>query len=198
MPTARQNSPVRHHSTFVGLAMIATVAVIGVAGSDAMGAAGGSEAIDHGSVGLSASLQGGQREIAVPLWISDDAVLMPGFSFLSVSDGGTDIGLGMLLRVNGRPRGGRAIPYFGFRFAAFYFKPDVGTGYYGSSGDADSVWDFVVGPAFGGEYFLSEHLSLGVEGQVNIAISDKNSARFNNPDGTVINTATAARATLYF
>jgi hypothetical protein len=60
------------------------------------------------------------------------------------------------------------------------------------------VQDFLAGPFFGGEYFLSKRFSVGVEAQIVLAFSDKRSARFGNPGKTNVNTATVAGATVYF
>ena len=45
---------------------------------------------------------------------------------------------------------------------------------------------------------MIHYFSIGVEGQVNAAISDDASSRFGNPGGTNINTATAVLAAFYF
>jgi len=58
--------------------------------------------------------------------------------------------------------------------------------------------DIVGGLAFGAEYFIADHFSLGVEAQGNCTKSDKNSYRYGNPDGFNFNTATAVSATIYF
>jgi hypothetical protein len=139
----------------------------------------------EGSFGIQASLQDNHTEIGLPIWGSS-FVVEPFLSFASVSDAGKDLGVGALFRFNLKQ--GDAVPYFGVRVAMLYFSPEEG----------DSVTDFVAGPALGGEYFLSPHFSLGVEAQVNIAISDEASSRFGNPDGTNINTASMATATFYF
>lgn len=138
-----------------------------------------------GALGIQASLQDNQTEIGLPIWGSS-FVVEPYISFASVSSVGKDLGAGALLRFNLRQ--GEAVPYFGFRLGVLYLSPEEG----------DSVTDFVLGPALGGEYFLSPNFSLGVEAQVNLAISDERSSRFGNPDGTNINTASMATATFYF
>jgi len=106
--------------------------------------------------------------------------------FINISDAGSDISLGVLARLNMLE--GKAIPYVGLRLGALHFVPK----------DGESVTDFIAGLAVGGEYFLAQKFSLGVEGQFNFAKSDKNSSRFNNPDGTNFNTASAVSATFYF
>ncbi len=139
-----------------------------------------------GMIGLSASLQGSQQGIQLPVWVSEQVVLAPSIAVLSASDIGTDLSLGALLRFNLDT--GRAVPYLGLRAAILMYSPDEG----------DSTTDVVFGPAVGGEYFLGDRLSVGVEAQLNVAMSDEASSRFGNPDGTNINTATAVQASFYF
>jgi len=56
----------------------------------------------------------------------------------------------------------------------------------------------LAGLNFGGEYYISEHFSVGIEAQGNLTKSDKNSGRFGNPGGVNINLATMIFATMYF
>jgi len=144
------------------------------------------EPFTHGKAGLSASLQSGQQDIAVPIWTSEKFMIMPMVSFVSVSDQGRDRWLGLALRFYRDE--GRARHYVGLRGVLLAFNPKQG----------DSMTDYLVGPSVGGEYFLDAQFSLTVEGQVNVSISHENSPRFGNPDGTNINTATAVYGTFYF
>jgi hypothetical protein len=137
-------------------------------------------------VGLTASLQNSQLEILVPIWVNEQFVLTPAIGVSHVSDYLTDFGFGMVFRHNLRV--GEAVPYIGIRWGALLASPEEG----------DGTFDMVFGPLVGGEYFLRDKLSVGVEAQLNIAQSDENSYRFNNPDGTNINLATAVMATFYF
>ena len=146
------------------------------------------ESFDHGRFGLAASIQSNQLDISIPLWLSERFVISPVVSAAYIADGlsYSDFGVGALFRYNMRT--GRAVPYIGARAGVVILIPDEG----------DSMLDIVLGPAFGGEYFFSPHFSIGVEGQVNVAISNDASSRFGNPGGTSINTATAVFATFYF
>jgi hypothetical protein len=81
-----------------------------------------------------------------------------------------------------------AVPYIGLRFGGLLASPEKG----------DGTFDMILGPLVGGEYFLRNKFSVGVEAQLNISKSDENSYRYNNPDGTNINMATAVMATFYF
>lgn len=138
------------------------------------------------AIGIQASLQDNQTEIGLPFWTSPGLVVEPFLSFASASDVGKDLAFGALIRFN--LKRGEAVPYLGVRLGMLHFSPEEG----------DGVTDFVLGPALGGEYFLSPSFSLGVEAQVNVALSDEMSSRFGNPDGTNINTATMVTATFYF
>jgi hypothetical protein len=144
------------------------------------------EEADHGRVGLCASLQGSQTDILVPLWLNESIVVEPAVVFTRAGGLATDWGAGVLLRYN--VRSGVAVPYVGFRVGAMFLHPK----------DQESTTDLVLGPVVGGEYFFAPQLSLGVEAQINFAISDKSSYRFGNPNGTNVNTATAVNVTFYF
>ena len=137
-------------------------------------------------IGVSASVQGGQTNLMFPYWVSRWVVMAPSVSIMNVSDVGTDMGLGLFVRKNVRQ--GKAVPYFGARGGVLIFSPEGN----------DSVTDYVVGVAFGGEYLFDDHFSIGVEAQLNVTMSDEQSLRFNNPDGTNVNTATTVSATFYF
>ncbi len=50
----------------------------------------------------------------------------------------------------------------------------------------------------GGEYFFSSSFSVGIEAQLNLTFSDKNSVRFANPGGTNLNTGSVIYASIYF
>jgi hypothetical protein len=58
--------------------------------------------------------------------------------------------------------------------------------------------DILGGLAFGGEYFLTDNFSFGVEAQGNLTKSDENSFRFGNPGKINFNTGTMISATIYF
>lgn len=139
-----------------------------------------------GTVGLCAILQEAQQGIALPIWVNDRFVFEPMINVVSVSDVGTDLGVGVLLR--GIMREGDVLPYAGLRLVGLFYSPSIG----------DSSTDIVIGPTFGGEYLVGNAFSLRVEAQFNYAMSDENSLRFGNADGTTLNTATAVIATVYF
>jgi len=152
----------------------------------ASGPAWAQQELEHGKVGLAASLQGDQTEIMVPIWSGPTVVFAPAVRVIHVSDAVTDFGFGVLLRENLTK--GKAVGYVGERGGILVRSPEEG----------DTTLDVVLGLAGGGEYFLSEHLSLGVEAQLNMTLSDEKSSRFGNPDGTNVNTATAAILSYYF
>ena len=147
-------------------------------------------------IGISAAIQTSQLDLMFPVWTSPKFVLVPSVALVKMTDVGTDIGLGMLFRFNTRE--GKVVPYFGFRGVAFIYSSDEPAVFPDLDDDSDSTTDFVVGPALGGEYFFDDNFSVGIEGQVNVSISDENSFRFGNPDGVNFNTATMLTATIYF
>ena len=167
----------RHLATIVFALVLLTVAAA---------SASAQEYGRPGKFGLSAAVQAEQLDLLIPIWAGEKLVIVPAVSVQHVSDAATDFGFGLGLRYMFKE--GKARPYLGFRAGILMLSPDVG----------DSRTDFILGPSLGGEYFLDEHFSFGVEAQVNMAISDKGSYRFGNPDGTNINTATTAMVTFYF
>ena len=147
-------------------------------------------------IGLCASLQDSQLDILLPIWLNSRLVITPAIGGAWVSDAVTDLHVGLSGRYNLRQ--GEAVPYLGVRFGALILMPESRVGEFGGPEDNPSIVDIILGPMVGGEYFLKEHFSVGIEAQVNIAISNEKSRRFGNPDGTNINTATAVFATFYF
>ena len=137
-------------------------------------------------VGISASLQDNQIDVLVPIWIGSQFSLSPVFGIVWTEGVGADLHVGVV------PRFFLSIdkvePYLGARLAVLQTLPSVGSG----------TTDWLVGGAFGGEYFVDRHFSVGVESQLNLTISDVNSSRFGNPGKKNLNTAVAAFTTIYF
>jgi hypothetical protein len=139
-----------------------------------------------GMVGLSASWQSGQTDLLFPIWASEKLVLTPSLSVVHATDFATDVGVTLAVRINQGT--GSAVPYFGVRCGVLHRSPDEGK----------SLTDYLVGGMLGGECFLRDHFSVGVEAQLNAYVSDEHSYRFGNPNGTNVNTAAAVIATFYF
>lgn len=139
-----------------------------------------------GSVGLMATIQTEQLDILVPVWASQAIMVAPAVRIVSVGDAYTDIGLGTAVRFYRRSES--VSPYVGVRGMALFVSPIVGNGW----------TDFVLGGMFGGDYFLSESFSVGVEAQLNVTKSDDGSTRFGNPGGTNLNTAAGVFVSVYF
>ena len=137
-------------------------------------------------VGLTATVQSSQFDVLLPVWVSNQTVIGPSVSFVSVSDSGSELGIGA--------------------FSKFYFNTNTIAPYWGLRGGAvvgipsggDTVVDFITGLSVGGDYFIAEKFSLGVEVQGNFTISDDGSTRFGNPGGVNFNTASVITASLYF
>lgn len=136
--------------------------------------------------GLSASFQDSQFDIVIPFWISSTFKLSPAVSFISVSDAGRDYSIGFIL--NKYLKKSKVSPFIGLRGGLLIASPDQG----------DSVTDSVIGVSFGGEYFIDNFFSFGLEAQLNASISDNKSTRFGNPGGSIINTSMAIFGSIYF
>ena len=137
-------------------------------------------------VGLTATVQSSQFDVLLPVWVNNQTVIGPSVSFVSVSDSGSELGVGV--------------------FSKFYFNTDTIAPYWGLRGGAvvgipsegDTIVDFITGLSVGGDYFIDDKFSLGVEVQGNFTISDDGSTRFGNPGGVNFNTASVITASLYF
>lgn len=137
-------------------------------------------------IGLMASLQDDQVDIIVPAWVSPNIVIAPAVRLVSITNGYSDIGIGGIVRIYKRE--GIVSPYISARGMALIFSPNRGDGW----------TDILFGGAIGGDYFLEQHLSIGVEAQVNATVSADTSTRFGNPGGTNINSGMGIFAAMYF
>lgn len=142
-------------------------------------------------IGLSGSLQDNQFGILIPIWMGEKFVLAPAFDLKIAEKAGTDFAIALVPRFYFSKE--KLSPYFGLKFGTFINKP-----YTENDVDPDTKLDILGGLAFGGEYFLSEHFSFGVEVQANLTKSDDNSYRFGNPGKINFNTGTMIAATVYF
>ncbi len=138
------------------------------------------------NIGLSASIQDGQFDILLPVWFSNHLCIAPAVGLLWAEEGASDIRLAIVPRYFFYKE--QFAPYIGARLGALIASPNEG----------ESTTDLLIGLAGGGEYFLDEHFSFGVEAQLNLTLSDEFSARFGNPDKKTFNTAAAVFATVYF
>lgn len=137
-------------------------------------------------VGLSASLQTTQFDILLPIWVGDRFSIAPAFGAVWGQGQGSDIHLAVMPRFYLYRE--RVAPYIGARIGVLLASPENG----------ESTADILTGGAFGGEYFVDRHISVGVESQINITLSADKSSRFGNPGKMNINTGVALFATLYF
>ena len=142
-------------------------------------------------IGISGSIQGGQFGVLVPIWLSEKFVLAPAFELKFAEKIGTDFGFALVPRYYFKKE--KLSPYVGLRVGALINDPSSD-----NTTDTETKVDLLGGLAFGGEYFLSDNFSFGVEVQGNFTKSDENSNRFGNPDGVNFNTGTMISATVYF
>lgn len=143
-------------------------------------------------VGLSASVQAGQFDIALPVWTGPSLAIVPSVGFDFAQDVGTDLRFGLAARFYRRVA--EVAPYVGLRGGVLFFSPAERE----NGPELDSTVDFLVGGAFGAEAFLLPAFSLGVEAQLNATFSAEESARFGNPGNVNLNTGAAVTATVYF
>lgn len=129
--------------------------------------------------GLTASLQGNQTNLQVPIWLNDNVTIAPVFGVNYQQDNFTSINLGVAPRFY-QDMGSDFATYLGARGVLQRTSPEIGP--------EDS--DFLLGATGGGEYFLGNHFSLGVEAQLNFLINDNGGDR--------LSTAAAVMGTYYF
>ncbi|MFN8134597.1 MAG: hypothetical protein U0Z17_05010 [Bacteroidales bacterium] len=142
-------------------------------------------------VGLSGSLQGSQYGISVPCWAGPKTVIAPFIDFRYGESIGTDFSVGMETRFYLKTE--KIRPYYGFKLGAAFNIPSSE-----NTINDNTTIDGVAGIAFGGEYFISENFSVGIEAQGNLTKSAEDSDRYGNPGGINFNTATRVSATIYF
>lgn len=136
---------------------------------------------DAGTVGLSATLQGSQTNIEIPIWASDNIVIAPVVGIIHQDDSFSSFNIGLSPRFYQTLNSDFAT-YIGAQGIIQYTSVD------GARDDENS--DFLLGASGGGEYFLDEHFSLGVEGQLNFLFEE-------NEDNSIY-TAAAVVGTFYF
>ncbi|MDD4597577.1 MAG: hypothetical protein PHW35_06395 [Lentimicrobiaceae bacterium] len=146
---------------------------------------------DKTRIGLSGSIQGNQFGIMVPIWLGEKFVLAPAIDYSYAEKSGSDIGIGVASRLYLKKE--TLSPYVGVKAGVLLFRP-----YFFDESDQKTTVDLLGGVAFGGEYFLSEQFSFGVEIQGNLTKSDEKSYRYGNPGGVIFNLATQVSATIYF
>src|SRR5699024_4058031 len=134
---------------------------------------------DVGSVGITASLQSGQTNIKVPIWASERLVIGPVVGISHVDDNYTKFNVGINPRFY-QSLGNDFATYIGVQGLLQHTSPENGS----------ESSDFLLGASGGGEYFLDEHFSLCVEGQLNFLIKDSSNNAFA--------TAAAITGTFYF
>jgi hypothetical protein len=140
------------------------------------------------TLGISASFQGSQVDLLLPIWVGKNTVLAPSVGVTYAEAVATDLHIGLAPRLYLSQKS-KVCPFIGLRIGMLCAIP-ASTG--------NGIIDWLVGLAAGGEYFFDDHLSFGAEAQLNFAFSDRSSLRFGNPGRTNINTAAALFATVYF
>lgn len=141
---------------------------------------------EKGTIGLSAMVQSNQMDILLPVFVTPSVVLVPSIGYQNVSDSFSKIAVG--IGVRGYLNASQARPYLAARAGL------LSTGVDGS----DRQNDYLVGGAFGAEYFFNAQFSVGAEGQLTVIKSDKGSYAFGYPDRTIVQTGTAAMVSVYF
>jgi hypothetical protein len=140
-------------------------------------------------IGISATIQNDQLGFLLPIWITDKITISPAINFSYAEKVGTDYSLGIVPKFYLRT--GKVSPFVDLRVGALFNNPSNTTI---NKNTVDWLW----GVGFGGEYFIDDNFSFGIELQGNFTKSDKNSNRFGNPGGLNFNITTLVSANIYF
>ena len=130
--------------------------------------------------GLGASLQGGQTAVFVPIWLSPTFMLAPTASLNYVENTSTTIGAGVFVKIF--PHMARIAPFWGL---------GATTSTVIISGGGGSNTTIIPAVFFGGEFFINQRFSFGVQPTVAVVIPP-------NSGPLQINTATLLYATIFF
>jgi hypothetical protein len=142
-------------------------------------------------VGLSATLQGNQYGIAVPIWAGKKYVVEPNIAIKSAQSIGSEFGLGIAQRFYFQNK--VLAPYAGINLGAIFTIPSSTV-----IPKTDNQIDIVAGASLGAEYFLAPQFSMRVEAQANVTKSGEKSNQFGNPGNINFNTGTLISASIYF
>jgi hypothetical protein len=130
------------------------------------------------SVGLGAYMQNSHLHIIVPIWAGPKLAIVPMVRVKNTENVGTDLGLGATIRIYTKIA--RVSPYFGVRGNADVVLPTGG----------GSATNFEGGILYGGEFFLNNQFSFGIEAHVIVFVPEVGPR--------MINTATMFLANIYF
>ena len=142
-------------------------------------------------IGISATIQESQFGFLMPIWVSQKFSIAPAIDFKYAEKIGTDYTLGVIPKFYINTE--KIAPYFNLKIGAMINNPS-------SDNQIGSVktTDWIMGLGFGGEYFIDERFSFGVELQGNFTKSDTRSQRFGNPGGLNFNLSSLVSVNLYF
>jgi len=153
-----------------GIVLFAVILILGIGSSNAQ-----QQPVKR-TVGLAASLQGGQPQILVPIWLGDRFILAPAVSLQHIESTVTNLGLGAAARFYLYMA--RVAPYFGGQAFAIIGIP---------SGGGGNTTDLSIGVFFGGEFFLHQRFSIGLEAHGDLFIPDTGPYTFNTSTGVIAN-----------
>lgn len=148
--------------------------------------------------GLSAAVQNSSIGFQLPVWLGESIIIAPSLGAAYRDNFGWELQFGIAPRFFLNKNNLR--PYLGFKVASIIDLPSKvnATDILGNPIDFENTIDLIGGLSFGGEYFFSNHFSIGLEIQANVIKSDENSLRFGNPGGINFNTGALALINIYF
>lgn len=127
--------------------------------------------------GIAASLQGGQTQIIIPIWIGNKMVVAPNIALAMVSSVSTTISPGVTFRFYMK-KIQRITPYVGFGGGASIFSP---------SGGGASSTTLLINGLWGAEFFMHSKFSFGVEAGIGVTKPKGSGTKISTGTGVLVN-----------
>lgn len=138
------------------------------------------------SIGLGLSLQSNQSVIHLPIVVSDRLIIVPAIGAQYRQQQGTDVIFGIVPKF--LLNNGTLSPYIATGMFGYFAFPE---------GNKNTV-DMMLRGAFGAEYSIDRHFSIGGDAGLMLLKSAARSLRFGNPDRITVQTDASLYVTFYF
>lgn len=141
--------------------------------------------------GITATIQNEQFGFLLPISITNKISVAPAFNFYYAENIERNYAIGFIPKFYLKKD--KVSPFVNLKVGAMFYETIVNT-----TTTQKNTIDLIWGIGFGGEYFIDNNFSFGIELQGNFTKSDLNSNRFDNPDKITFNTATMVSTSIYF
>ena len=138
-----------------------------------------------GRIGFSSNFSS-TVDITMPIGVKQNVVIGPSLSLITITNAGSELGVGVFLK--SYLTNDQISPFILLRAGAMMAMPKY----------SDTVTDWLMGLGTGGDYFLHERFSVGIEVQANLYVAADGSVRFGTSNNLIFNTASVITAAVYF